>query len=120
VPNVAAAIVCASDAPASWPLTTWAGRSSTRMSSSALTHACAATKCATATRQRPGNASAATSAAPAIATTAHRPKSSPFGAATTVIALSASNPASTSIAVRAVRALGVTTSSAAPHSGVPM
>ena len=50
VPNVARAIVCASDSVGT-PLTICSGRNSTRISSSALTHDCAAMKCATAIRQ---------------------------------------------------------------------
>ena len=90
------------------------------MSSSALTHACAAMKCATATRQRPGNTRPASAKAAPIALIAHTPNASPSGATTTVTADSPSKPPSTSIAIRAERAPGVTTSSAAPHSGVPM
>jgi hypothetical protein len=44
VPNVLSAMLCASDMPASLPSTTCDGRSSTRMSSSALTQDCAAMK----------------------------------------------------------------------------
>jgi hypothetical protein len=54
VPNVLRAMLWASDMPALLPSTTCDGRSSTRMSSSALTHACTAMKCATSTRQRSG------------------------------------------------------------------
>jgi hypothetical protein len=44
VPNVDAAMLVASEDAALEPPTTCDGRSSTRMSSSALMHACAATK----------------------------------------------------------------------------
>jgi len=67
VPNVAIAMLCASEAPATWPLTTCDGRISTRMSSSALQQACAARKWAPSRRSRAGKASAHTSTTPPIA-----------------------------------------------------
>jgi hypothetical protein len=71
VPNVLSAMLPASDMPASLPLTTCDGRSSTRMSSSALTHACTAMKCAPNTRTRGGNSSAHAATPTPIAGTAH-------------------------------------------------
>jgi len=119
VPNVARAMLCASDS-VGMPLTICCGRNSTRMSSSALTHDCAAMKCATATRHRPGSTIAEVANTAAMPPTAHSPNASSGGVAITKIALSASTPASASIATRADRAVGVTTSNSAPHSDVPM
>ena len=61
----------ASDMPASLPSTTCDGRSSTRMSSSALTHDCAAMKCATSRRARVGRNSAHAAMPTPIAGMAH-------------------------------------------------
>jgi len=120
VPNVASAMLWASDAPAIRPPTTCDGRSSTRMSRIALTHDCAAMKCAIASRQRPGTNSAAAANAAPIAPIAHGPNMSPSGVPITASAVHDSSSASSSSAQRAMRAFGVTTSSTAPHSGVPM
>jgi len=120
VPNVAAAMLCASDAPAIWPPTTCEGRSSTRMSRIELTHDCAAMKWAIASCQRAGTTRAAAAHAAPIAPTAHGPNGSPLGVSITVSAVPMSSAASSSRAHRASRAFGVTTSSTAPHSGVPM
>jgi len=120
VPNVAAAMLWASDAPATLPPTTCDGRSSTRISRIELTHDCAAMKWAIASRQRAGTTSAAAAHAPPIAPTAHGPNVSPSGMPITVSDVRISSAASTSSAQRASRAFGVTTSSMAPHRGVPM
>jgi len=114
------AMLWASERPASWPPTTCDGRSSTRMSSSALTHAWAAMKCAVASCQRSGNTSAHAATATPNTPIAHGPNASSGSAATTVNALRIKRPASTSSARFALRAVGVITSSTAPHSGVPM
>ena len=71
VPNVLSAMLCASDMPASLPSTTCEGLSSTRMSSNALTHACAAMKCAPSTRTRSGSTSPQTAIPTPIAGVAH-------------------------------------------------
>ena len=120
MPNVAAAMLCASDAPATWPPTSCEGRSSTRISRIELTHDCAAAKCAIARRQRAGTASAAAAHAIPMAPTAHGPNTSPAGVSITVSEVPISSAARRSSAQRASRAFGVTTSSTAPHSGVPM
>jgi len=120
VPNVAAAMLCASDAPATRPPTTCDGRSNTRMSRIEVTHACAATKWAIARRQRAGAISAAAAHAVPIAPTAHGPNMSPSGGSITVSAVPTSSAASSTSAQRARRAFGVTTRRTAPHSGVPM
>jgi hypothetical protein len=92
VPNVAIAMLCASDAPTASPPTTCDGRNSTRMSSSALTHACAATKCAISNRQRAGANAVAAIAAP-IAPIAHGPNVLPLGDEIKVSALATSSAA---------------------------
>lgn len=71
VPNVDSAMLCASDMPATLPSTTCDGLSSTRISSSALTHDCAAMKCAPSTRQRSGNSTAHIAMPAPIAGVAH-------------------------------------------------
>ncbi|HEY5947049.1 MAG TPA: hypothetical protein VIV40_16210, partial [Kofleriaceae bacterium] len=71
VPNVLSAMLCASDMPADLPSTTCDGRSSTRISSSALTHACTAMKCATSRRQRSGMINAPSAMPAPIAGVAH-------------------------------------------------
>ena len=120
VPNVAAAMAWASEASASLPPTICAGRSSTRMSRIASTHACAAMKWAIASESRAGTVIAAAAHAAPIAPIAHGPNGSPPGMSITASAVPTISAASTRSARRAHRASGVATRSRAPHSGVPM
>jgi len=119
VPNVDAAMFEASDDAVVEPPTICDGRSSTRMSSSALMQACAATKWIRGRCQRTGTTTAMIRNTPPITPTAHGPNAS-SSIAITVNALIRSRPPRTAIEILARRPVGVMRSSSAPQSGVPM